>query len=228
MTGSTFAREAASDAPRAGADPRRRSRARRAFWLKQLYAWHWVSSALCLVGMLLFAATGFTLNHPRLFEERPQVETREASLPRDLVTSLAALPASGQGRLPEGLRAWLSDMLGVRPGGREAEFSKSEILLSLPRPGGDAFVSIGRADGAVLYEKTGRGWVSYLNDLHKGRHAGPAWGLFIDVFAGACLVFCLTGLILLQFHSARRPATWPVVGLGLLAPLLLALLFIHA
>ena len=209
-------------------EPRRRARARRAFWLKQLYTWHWISSGLCLVGMLLFTVTGFTLNHAGLFESRPQVSTREAVLPRDLSGMLAALPASGQGRLPEGVRDWLAATLGIAAGDREAELSKTEILISLPRPGGDAFVSIGRLDGAVLYERTGRGWISYLNDLHKGRNAGQAWSLFIDVFAGACLVFCLTGLVLLQFHAGRRPATWPVVGLGLLAPLLIALLFIHA
>lgn len=28
-----------------------------------LRQWHWVSSALCLAGMLLFAVTGITLNH---------------------------------------------------------------------------------------------------------------------------------------------------------------------
>ncbi|GJE44381.1 PepSY-associated TM helix domain-containing protein [Methylobacterium soli] len=225
MSGTALATRQSLDA---AAEPRRRARARRAFWLKQLHTWHWVSSGLCLVGMLLFTVTGFTLNHAGLFEGRPQVSTREAVLPRDLAGTLAALPANGQGRLPDGLRDWLAATFGIATGGREAEFSKTEILVSLPRPGGDAFVSIGRPDGAVLYERTGRGWVSYLNDLHKGRNAGPAWGLFIDVFAGACLVFCLTGLVLLQIHAGRRPATWPVVGLGLLAPLLIALLLIHA
>lgn len=106
--------------------------------------------------------------------------------------------------------------------------SRNEALLSLPRPGGDGFVSLDRRNGAILYERTGRGWISYLNDLHKGRNAGSAWSLFIDMFAGACLVFCLTGLVLLQFHAARRPATWPVVGLGLLAPFFIALFLVHA
>jgi hypothetical protein len=35
----------------------------RAFWLRQLHQWHWISSAICLVAMLVFAITGFTLNH---------------------------------------------------------------------------------------------------------------------------------------------------------------------
>ena len=44
----------------------------------------------------------------------------------------------------------------------------------------------------------------------------------------ACLVFSVTGLFILKMHAARRPFTWPMVGLGLLVPLLLALLFIHS
>ena len=31
---------------------------RRAYWLKTLHQWHWISSAICLLGMLLFAVTG--------------------------------------------------------------------------------------------------------------------------------------------------------------------------
>ena len=81
--------------------------------------------------------------------------------------------------------------------------------------------------GDVTYEVTDRGWISYFNDLHKGRNAGPAWSLFIDVFAVAALVFASTGLLLLKMHSNHRPATWPVVGLGLVLPLLIAMLLIH-
>ena len=69
--------------------------------------------------------------------------------------------------------------------------------------------------------------VSYLNDLHKGRNTGTAWSWFIDLFAIASLVFAMTGLVLLWLHSHRRPSTWPLVGFGLLVPLLLALFFIH-
>jgi uncharacterized protein len=99
--------------------------------------------------------------------------------------------------------------------------------VSLPRPGGDAWLTIDRQSGDIEYELTDRGWVSYLNDLHKGRNSGLMWSLFIDAFAVACLVFCITGLCLLQFHSARRPATWPVVSLGIVIPVVLLLLFVH-
>lgn len=97
----------------------------------------------------------------------------------------------------------------------------------MPSPGGDAWLSIDRDSGAVEYEATTRGWVSYFNDLHKGRNAGPAWGWFLDVFAAACLVFCITGLFLLHLHARQRRMTWPLVGLGLMIPLLIALILIH-
>ena len=47
------------------------------------------------------------------------------------------------------------------------------------------------------------------------------------MFAIATLVFCITGLFLLHLHARQRRLTWPLVGLGLVVPVLLILLFIH-
>jgi hypothetical protein len=196
----------------------------RAYWLKTLHQWHWISSALCLIGMLLFSATGITLNHASQIEAKPQVLMRSAELPSAILEQLQSLPR--EGALPEPLLGWLATEFDVKPV-RGPEWSESEIYLSMPRPGGDAWVSIDLESGEVEYERTDRGWISYLNDLHKGRNAGTAWSWFIDVFAVATMVFAVTGLFLLQMHAGRRPATWPVVGLGLVIPLLLAILFIH-
>ncbi|MEE7567105.1 hypothetical protein HH297_12150, partial [Xanthomonas sp. Kuri4-3] len=129
--------------------------------------------------------------------------------------------------LPPAVATWLGEALDVSIGRRTAEWSPDEIYLAMPGPGTDAWLSLDRASGAIEYERTERGWISYLNDLHKGRNAGPAWGWFIDLFAVACLVFCITGLLLLHLHARQRRMTWPLVGLGLLLPLLLALLLIH-
>lgn len=207
--------------------------ARRAHWLKTLHEWHWISSALCLVGMLLFSVTGITLNHAGQIEARPAVEQRSATLDAALLAPLKAQqPAvtrerQGRAELPPAVQHWLRGEWGVDAAGREAEWSPDELYLSLPRPGGDAWLRIGLADGDAEYERTDRGWIAYFNDLHKGRHTGAAWGWFIDLFAAAALVFSVTGLLILKLHAHRRPLTWPTVGLGLLAPLLLALLFIH-
>lgn len=198
---------------------------RRAFWLKHLHRWHWVSAALSLIGMLLFAATGITLNNAAHIEASPSIVTRAAVLPDPLRAELVA--AGETTIMPPSIERWLAADLGVAIAGREAERSDGEVYIALPRPGGDAWLTIDTESGEVAYELTRRGWISYLNDLHKGRNTGIVWSWFLDVFAGACVVFCLTGLFLLQLHAGNRPATWPVVGAGLAIPLLLALLFIH-
>lgn len=197
---------------------------RRAFWTKQLHQWHWISSAVCLAALLLFAFTGFTLNHAGSIEASPRVDRQSLVLPVSLRAPLAG-EDERKAALPEAVSGWLAPRLSERLAGRAAEWSADEVYLSLPRPGGDAWLSIDRATGAVEYERTRRGWIALVNDLHKGRNTGPVWAAFIDVFALACLVFALTGLFLLKLHAPRRALTWPLVALGLLLPLLLV--FIH-
>ncbi|WP_440222162.1 PepSY-associated TM helix domain-containing protein [Dokdonella sp. MW10] len=202
-------------------DPRRRS-----YWLKTLHQWHWISSAICLIGILLFSITGITLNHSGQIEASPKVTTLKGELPADVRAALATVEAD-KAPLPEPVRAWLASELDVRVGAREGEWSEAEVYVSMPRAGGDAWLSIQREDGAVEYERTDRGWISYLNDLHKGRNTGTAWSWFLDLFAVACIVFSITGFFLLQMHSRQRPMTWPLVGLGGVVMLLVAILFIH-
>ncbi len=198
---------------------------RRAWWLKTLYRWHWLSSAACLVALLGFAATGFTLNHAGAIESKPVVVTKSDRLPTALVEQLRAPHASTL--LPADVVAWLVYRLGVYAQDRPGEWSDREVYVALPRPGGDAAHTGALADGRVQYEAADRGWIAYFNDLHKGRNTGPAWSWFIDVFAAACLLFALTGLCLLYLHGRARPSTWPMVGLGVVLPLVVALLFIH-
>lgn len=200
---------------------------RRSFWLKQLHQWHWISAALSLVGMLLFAITGITLNHAGQIEAEPQVVSRKATLPPELLAVLAKGPEEGKRPLPVQLEPFLDEAVGADVAGREGEWSADEVYVALARPGGDAWVSIDRETGAVEHEKTTRGAISLLNDLHKGRNTGKAWSWFIDIFAAVCVIFTVTGLILLQFHARARPLTWPLVGLGLVAPVLLVILFVH-
>lgn len=206
----------------------------RAYWLKKLHEWHWISSAICLIGMLLFAVTGFTLNHAGQIESKPKVESRDAQLPRDLLEKLQqaqkqGVEAAGKNAvgLPAEVDGWLAQQIKVSAKGFAVEWSEDEAYVPMPRPGGDAWLRVDLKEGSVEYEKTDRGWISYLNDLHKGRNTGGAWSLFIDVFAIGCLVFCITGLLILKMHAQRRPMTWPMVGLGLVLPALLVLLLVH-
>jgi uncharacterized protein len=206
---------------------------RRAYWLKTLHEWHWVSSAICLIGLLLFGITGFTLNHAGQIEAKPVVHaqrgTLDAPLLDQLETQVAQVrqQAKGKAALPPDLQKWVQERWAVETAGKEAEWSDDEIYLSLPRPGGDAWLRLNLGDGEIEYERTDRGWLSYFNDLHKGRNTGTAWSWFIDIFAAATLIFSITGLFILKMHAGNRPFTWPMVGMGLVVPVLLALLFVH-
>lgn len=216
-----------AEAPRA---PSAQAQKNRAFWLKHLHQWHWLSAAMCLVGMLLFSITGFTLNHASWIGAKPEVSTQRAELPAELLTQLRQTweaDADEKAALPGPVADWLGQTLSVRIDGRQTEWSDDEIYVSLPRPGGDGWLTVNLEDGEITHELTDRGWLSYFNDLHKGRNTGAAWSLFIDVFAFAALVFAITGLLLLKMHAGNRPGTWPMVGLGLVLPVLLAILFIH-
>lgn len=198
------------------------------FWKRQARTWHWMSGAVCLIGMLLFAFTGITLNHAQQIPARPVVSESEfqlserslAAISPDIVLDVdAAVPLEVIREVRRELKVDLS--------GRPGEWTDVDVYISLPRPGGDAWLTIDRETGGVFYEETSRGPVAYLNDLHKGRSTGPVWSLFLDVFAVACMIFCLTGLWLLQIHAMKRASTWPLVGAGIGIPVLLLLFLVH-
>jgi hypothetical protein len=198
----------------------------RGWWLRQLHTWHWMSAALSLVGMLLFAVTGITLNHAASIPGSPATSNRAATLPPPLLRELKTPPATDS-PLPPASSSTAPSTAATTRGGKPGEWSDAEVYVALPRPGGDAWVSIDRTSGAIMSEVTSRGWIAYLNDLHKGRNTGGAWSWFLDIFAGACIVFTLTGLLLLQLHARHRRSTWPIVAAGVVVPLALILVFIH-
>lgn len=182
---------------------------------------HWTSAAICLTALLLFSITGITLNHAASIGGAPVVNRGEARLPQPLESLVAGAdqPAS----LPAPLADWLAGSLDIDPRNASVEWSRDELYVSAPGPGRDAWVSVDRATGAATYERTDRGWIAYFNDLHKGRHTGVIWWLFIDVVAAACLFFSITGLILLQIQARQRRGTWPLVtgGAGLVVALMI-------
>jgi hypothetical protein len=200
---------------------------RRAFWLKHLHQWHWVSASICLISMLVFAITGITLNHASQIPAKPTITTLDAKLPAPLLARLKNESDADKAPLPGIVSDWINEQIGVETAGRLGEWSEDEVYVSMPRPGGDAWMTLARDSGEVHYERTTRGAIAFLNDLHKGRNAGSMWGWFIDLFAVACVLFAGTGLFLLKMHSSRRPGTWPYVALGIVIPLVVVILFVH-
>ena len=224
-----------------------------------MHQWHWISAAISLAGLILFAITGITLNNAALFEGQPVTTRHEITLPPEVHTGLTAWanPAASDASrdmpqletttsaaresaststptapkpastLPLLLENWLDQALGIRIAGRPVEVSAEEIYISLPEPGGDAWLAIDMATGELEYERIHRGIVAYLNDLHKGRHSGTVWSWFIDLIAIACVIFAITGLFLLKIHGKNRPMTWPLTGTGIVIPAAIMLFLVH-
>lgn len=222
--------------PARAATPSARSRRKpsaRQFWMKQLHAWHWVSAALSLCGMFLFSITGITLNHSATIGAKPIIVTASANLPASSLGLLQRASAkkgeSQQGKpLPPAVANDVAALVDVNVAGARAEWSETEVYVAVPGPGSDAWASIDLDTGAIEAERTDRGWISFFNDLHKGRNTGGAWFWLIDALAVACVIFTLTGMFLLQLHARHRPSTWPLVALGTAIPLIIVVLFMHA
>src|SRR5690606_35742095 len=106
----------------------------RARWLKRLHQWHWISSALCLAGMLLFSITGITLSHAADIEATPVVRQGTLALPENWRASLQDDNPSA------GLLDWLASETDMDTAYAEAQWDDMELYLSLPRPGGHGWI----------------------------------------------------------------------------------------
>lgn len=197
------------------------------FWSRQFRQWHWISSALILSLMLLFSVTGFTLNHPDWFTSTPVTQTAEFELSADLQVALSA--ADSGAALTPALSTQLAQETDITiPRSALPIIEYEELILDLGGPGVDANLTIDLVTGEAFYERIDNGFVARLNDLHKGRDAGPVWGVMIDITALACLVFCVSGLGLLFINAKGRTLTWPLTSFGLVIPLIAYILFVHS
>lgn len=203
--------------------PKKKKRKLKTTLVKQFYVWHWVSSAVCLSALLLFAVTGITLNNADSIKSKPIVSELTGAVPNALISSLEADSTT----LDTKLVNYLGNKLDSEIAGKLPQWEDDEIYLSHDSPGKNEWLSIDRETGEYIYEKTNRGSISFINDLHKGRNTGGVWGWFMDIFSVACVIFTLTGLGLLWVHSRRRPSTWPIVALGVLLPVIIIIFFIH-
>ncbi|MEP0175653.1 MAG: PepSY-associated TM helix domain-containing protein [Paraglaciecola sp.] len=189
--------------------------------------WHWISASLCMAGMFLFSITGITLNHAADIASTPQRISIEGEVPNTLLQKWVSKETSTS-HLPSALNQWLKQVHDIEIYKRAVgEWEDGEFYLPLARPGGDAWLAIDTESGEFIYEDTDRGWIAFFNDLHKGRDTGSAWAWFIDVFAGGCVIFSITGLVLLWRQTSSRQSTGPLAALGVLIPLVLILLFVH-
>ncbi|MDO3382224.1 PepSY-associated TM helix domain-containing protein [Gilvimarinus algae] len=188
-------------------------------WARWSRTLHWTSSALGLVSLLFFSITGITLNHPEWFKADRHTETATLTLEAEAFERWQSASESTQ---LQQLLSVINDEFGLGVP-RQIDRDEVEWFFDYPRPGGVASVVFDVESGEIFYESTSDGAVSLINDLHKGRHSGFAWKLFIDVAALLGIFMSITGIFLLVVYAGKRTSTWPLVGLGLVIPLALYL-----
>ncbi len=188
---------------------------------------HIYLSMFGLASVMFFGVTGLTLNHPDWFLEdvARRVES-EGVLPHSLLNRASARnvdnPAEGVAKLEvvEQLRS------AHRIHGALTDFLVDEVECSITfkGPGYSADVLVDRKTGRYELTQSFHGLVAIANDLHKGRDAGFAWSLLIDVSAVGVTLISVTGLVLLFYLKLRRVPGVIVAIIGTIAVIAVFLL----
>jgi hypothetical protein len=164
--------------------------------------------------VLLFAVTGFTLNHQDFGWGDPTNTLSKIDLPMELVAHPDQKAIANQLRGALGLRSEVTDYH------EDAE----QIQVTFAVPGRRTIATINRADGKVDIESETRGLLGKLDDLHKGFDSGPVWYWLIDITAILLTISSLTGMVTLLSLRARRRSGFVIGGLAVV--MLLAIYFI--
>lgn len=188
--------------------------------------WHWMSASLCFMCMLLFSVTGITLHHAKDWLPKPQVTRISGELPSTLLAEQPLLPMQNSLKLPKPLLDWFAQQqIHLTPKPLELKDGKWQLMLS--RPGETTSLNLDLGGNSFVYEHNDRGWIGYLNDLHKGKGTGKAWIYLMDIFALGCVVFSISGFLLLLRYADTRAQTWPLVLLGAFVPMAFIAFLVH-
>jgi len=186
---------------------------------------------LGLAVALFFSVTGITVNHPDWFFGAVE-RTTEAQGQLDVRWLNRGAPGPGADGESNGENDHV-DKLNVVESLRAAHdirgalssftVSEDECSVTFKGPGYAADAFIDRRTGRYDLVAQFHGWVAVFNDLHKGRDAGPAWSLVIDMSAMLMIVAALSGMVLVFFVNRRRAAG---VFLGLAGTLAVVVVFV--
>ncbi len=185
------------------------------FWkrrLPRLSRWlHIYLSMVSFAIIFFFAVTGLTLNHADKFGGQVRTTQGKGKLNVNWVkvadtAKIAKLDIVEYIRNTHGIHAALADF----------RIDDEQCTASFKGPGYAADVFINRDNGTYELQETSAGFVGVINDLHKGRDAGPVWSVFIDVSAILMSLVSLTGMILILYLKRKRAAGLIVAALGLL------------
>lgn len=181
---------------------------------------HIYLSMFSFAALLFFAVTGITLNHTSWIEGKEKVNQLEGDLQPAWVhtdsSKVSDLQVVEFMRNKYSITAPLSDF----------NTDESEVSFSFKGPGYNADGFIDRANGHFQITITKYGLVAMLNDLHKGRDSGKAWGWLIDISAVLMILVSLTGFIMLFFLKNKIVSGLIITALGTIALMLVYYWFV--
>lgn len=153
--------------------------------------------------LVLFAATGITLNH-RWYDSKSNIESRSShSISQSQLTQWSLemdekTESSSWNPDLTKITEYISHQFGL-PLASDIEIDREyrEILLNYKVPAGYATVTIAGSEKQIILEKEKGSFFGVINDLHKGRYSGISWSWLIDISAILMIIFSVTGLIIL-------------------------------
>jgi hypothetical protein len=164
------------------------------FWLRWTHVY---TSMISLIIVMFFGITGITLNHPDwTFGTEAQATTDTGILPVDAITDgeVEFLVVSEFVRNTHGVKGHVTNF------GTDG----AEGTISFKNPGYGAEIFFNIDSGTYSLSQNSQGWVTAMNDLHKGRDSNTAWRWVIDVSGGLLVLISVTGLGIQFFLRKRR------------------------
>ena len=182
---------------------------RNPFWKRQfmiLSRWlHIYLSMASFAILFFFAVTGLTLNHVEWFAKQEHtIQLKGTMDAKYLAKDVAKLEVVEYLRNKHGIHGAVNDF----------RVEDTDVSVAFKGPGYAADALIDRASGRYELTETRMGFWAVLNDLHKGRDSGKAWGVMIDISAILMTLVSLTGLFLIFFLQKKRLSGLLVAAAG--------------
>ncbi|MHB8283188.1 MAG: PepSY-associated TM helix domain-containing protein, partial [Caulobacteraceae bacterium] len=157
---------------------------------------HAYLSAFAFLALIFFALTGLLLDHPDWLQGKPREQEVKLAVPAALLAK-AAHDKDPSAALAATV-ARLTPLVGAYKSG---EIDDGEANLRFEGTKGASTVTVDLRNGATDVDLQHASVVSVINDLHRGKNAGAAWRLVIDISAVVILALSLVGYVL--FFSLR-------------------------
>jgi hypothetical protein len=182
-------------------------------WRKRLVTWsRWLHIYLSMASfgiLLFFAVTGLTLNHQEWFANQQRTTTYKGTLDHAWLRPPAGKDVSKL-EIVERLRG----AYGIKASMIDFRVDDAQLSINFKGPGYAADAFIDRDNGSYEVTETRMGWGAIINDLHKGRDSGRAWGMLIDASAVLMTLVSITGLGMIFFLAKWRASGLIALGVG--------------